>query len=228
MSELVLADWMVNLIHACILLVFIMGLFCFFLRKRYIPQLVGLKLMLQSVSLGLVLSGWEKGDLHLSQSMVISALVSLGVIRILLNIHDNVEATIEQLFTSYPLLLKYIVANLLYNILVVVGLIALIVPGIIFAIRLEFYGFFIVDEKCGIIESFSRSWELTQGIANKLFLFNIIATIIIGIGALLLGIGLLVAVPVVMLAMTFIYRKIKKQEEEREGNRGNSVVSPIE
>jgi len=80
MSELVLADWMVNLIHACILLVFIMGLFCFFLRKRYIPQLVGLKLMLQSVSLGLVLSGWEKGDLHLSQSMVISALVIEAVV----------------------------------------------------------------------------------------------------------------------------------------------------
>jgi len=80
MSELVLENWMVNFIHACILIVFATGLFCFFLRKRYIPQLVGLKLMLQSVSLGLVLSGWEKGDLHLSQSMVISALVIEAVV----------------------------------------------------------------------------------------------------------------------------------------------------
>ena len=80
MSELVLENWMVNFIHVCILIVFAMGLFCFFIRKRYIPQLVGLKLMLQSVSLGLILTGWEKGDLHLSQSMVISALVIEAVV----------------------------------------------------------------------------------------------------------------------------------------------------
>ena len=80
MTEIALSDWMITFIHVCILIVFIFGLLCFFLRKRYIRQLVGLKLMLQSVSLGLILTGWEKGDLHLSQSMVISALVIEAVV----------------------------------------------------------------------------------------------------------------------------------------------------
>jgi len=80
MIELALSGWLVSFIHISILIVFMIGLLCFFLRKRYIRQLVGLKLMLQSVSLGLILTGWEKGDLYLSQSMVISALVIEAVV----------------------------------------------------------------------------------------------------------------------------------------------------
>lgn len=80
MSDLMLPAWLVTFIHACILLVFILGLLCFFLRKRYVRQLVGLKLMLQSVSLGLILTGWQLGDTTLAQSMVISALVIEAVV----------------------------------------------------------------------------------------------------------------------------------------------------
>jgi len=80
MVDLDLSAWLVNFIHICVLLVFIIGLLCFFLRKRYIRQLVGLKLMLQSVSLGLILTGWEQQELYLSQSMVISALVIEAVV----------------------------------------------------------------------------------------------------------------------------------------------------
>jgi NADH:ubiquinone oxidoreductase subunit K len=80
MVDLDLSAWLVNFIHICVLLVFIIGLLCFFLRKRYIRQLVGLKLMLQSISLGLILTGWEQQELYLSQSMVISALVIEAVV----------------------------------------------------------------------------------------------------------------------------------------------------
>lgn len=80
MSKIILSDWIVTLSHYAIILVFILGLLCFFVRKRFIRQLVGLKLMLQSVSLGLIITGWEKNDLYLSQTMVISALVIEAVI----------------------------------------------------------------------------------------------------------------------------------------------------
>ena len=80
MVELDLSPSMVTFVHICILVVFVLGLLCFFLRKRYIRQLVGLKLMLQSVSLGLILTGWEKQDVYLAQSMVISALVIEAVV----------------------------------------------------------------------------------------------------------------------------------------------------
>lgn len=80
MTEIILPDWLVTFSHICVLLVFTIGLLCFFLRKRYIRQLVGLKLMLQSVSLGLILTGWQKQDLYFAQSMVISALLIEAVV----------------------------------------------------------------------------------------------------------------------------------------------------
>ncbi len=80
MSDLVLPAWLISFIHACVLLVFMIGMLCFFLRKRYIRQLIGLKLMLQSVSLGLLLTGWQRQDLFLAQAMVVSALVIEAVV----------------------------------------------------------------------------------------------------------------------------------------------------
>lgn len=80
MNSLLLPAWLITFIHSSVLLVFVIGMLCFFLRKRYIRQLVGLKLMLQSVSLGLLLAGWERQDLNLAQAMVISALVIEAVV----------------------------------------------------------------------------------------------------------------------------------------------------
>jgi len=80
MIDLVLPNWLVTFTHISVLVVFMVGMLCFFLRKRYIRQLVGLKLMLQSISLGLILTGWQWGDPTLAQSMVISALVIEAVV----------------------------------------------------------------------------------------------------------------------------------------------------
>jgi len=80
MFELDLPLWMKDVIHVSVLMVFIIGLLCFFLRRSHIRQLVGLKLMLQSVSLGLIFTGWEKQDMFLAQSMIISALVIEAVV----------------------------------------------------------------------------------------------------------------------------------------------------
>lgn len=80
MTEIMLPDWMVTFLHACVLIVFMIGLLCFFLRKKYIRQLFGLKLMLQSVSLGLIVTGWQKNEMKLAQSMIISALVLEAVV----------------------------------------------------------------------------------------------------------------------------------------------------
>ncbi len=80
MLEVDLPLWLKEFIHVSVLVVFITGLLCFFLRRSYIRQLVGLKLMLQSVSLGLIFSGWEKQDMFLAQSMIISALVIEAVV----------------------------------------------------------------------------------------------------------------------------------------------------
>ncbi len=80
MNDLMLPSDVVFFLHSCAVLVFLIGLLCFFLRRDYVRQIVGLKLMLQGVSLGLIITGWEKSAMELPQSVVVSALIIEAVV----------------------------------------------------------------------------------------------------------------------------------------------------
>ncbi len=80
MSELVLPSEVLSFLHAAAILVFIIGLLCFFVHRDYVRQIIGFKLMLQGICLGLIASGWEQGKMDLAQSMVISALIVEAVV----------------------------------------------------------------------------------------------------------------------------------------------------
>ena len=56
-------------------LLFLLGLGCLVTQRQAIKQVIGLKIMLQGVTLALIYQGHASGDLHTVQSMVISALV---------------------------------------------------------------------------------------------------------------------------------------------------------
>ncbi len=56
-------------------LLFLLGLACLVTQRQAIKQVIGLKIMLQGVTLSLIYQGYVIGDLHTVQSMVISALV---------------------------------------------------------------------------------------------------------------------------------------------------------
>jgi NADH:ubiquinone oxidoreductase subunit K len=80
MNNLIPMEAALKLGHASVLAVFVMGLLCFFIRPSTFRQIAGLKLLLQSVSLGLVLAGWERQDLQLVQSMIVSTLVVEAIV----------------------------------------------------------------------------------------------------------------------------------------------------
>lgn len=80
MNDLLLPSSVVLFLHICAVLVFLLGLLCFFLRRDYVRQIVGLKLMLQGVFLGLITTGWYMGSVNLPQSIVISGLIIEAVV----------------------------------------------------------------------------------------------------------------------------------------------------
>ena len=87
----------------------------------------------------------------------------------------------------------------------------LIVPGIIWAIKFQYYGYFIVDKGLGPIKALEASSELTDGIKWDLFLFGLLLFCINILGLLCLLIGSFATVPTTMLAYTFVYRKLESQ-----------------
>ncbi len=144
---------------------------------------------------------------------VINALILMGVINISIKIIDGKKAEFGYLFSPYRLFFQYVVASLLYGLMVSVGLILFIIPGIYLAIRFQLFAYFIIDRNAGIIDSLRMSWDATRRFTGTLFLLDLAAFGIIILGAIALGVGLLVAVPVVELALAYAYRKLQSRLE---------------
>ena len=119
--------------------------------------------------------------------------------------------------TEISTYLLAVVSGFLYQLIVWIGLILFIIPGIYWSIKYMFYYFYIVDEDRGPIEALSESGDLTDGYKWKLLLLSILVSLFNLLGVLLLGVGTLVTGPISTMVMLSAYRQLKKiQQEEME------------
>ena len=133
----------------------------------------------------------------------------MGIFRIGLKFTDGEQPVFGDLFSCFPLIFKWIVAYIVFSLIVIAGLILLVVPGVIWTIKYGFFSFFIIDrEDIGPIEALKESSRITQESKGNLFLFGLIAYGVIVLGVICLFIGLFWAVPTVFVALTFVYRKL--------------------
>ena len=144
-----------------------------------------------------------------------SFLLEMGFIKIFLKIYDNEKPELKDLFLQYPLFFRFVAASILSQIIVFLGLLLLIIPGIILGIALSFFPYLIVDKKIPSINSLKQSYEITKGVRFKLFIFYIILGLINLLGVLFLVVGLFVTLPLTSLAIVFVYRKLLEQEENK-------------
>ncbi len=154
-------------------------------------------------------------DRHSLLSLVVSladwflqVMVSIGLLTIPLKFVDGQKADYGHLFSGYHHILRYFSASLLYMLIVLGGLVLLVVPGIIWAIRFQFFGYLIVDKNLGPIEALKRSWAITKGSVGELFTFSLLLALINLAGMLALMVGLFITVPISLLATAFVYRKL--------------------
>lgn len=140
---------------------------------------------------------------------VISLIVGVGATRISLRLHDGGTATVRDLFTvEGPLLWRYFLASLLYALIVAVGTILLVIPGIIFTVRYIFYGYAVVDRGALPMESMRQSAEATKGVWGNVSLFGLVLILLNILGAMLLGVGLLLTAPTSAIAAAWVYRRL--------------------
>jgi uncharacterized membrane protein len=138
----------------------------------------------------------------------VSILISMGVIRIALKIVDGKPVETADLFQRADQALPYFIASVIVGIMVGIGFIFLIIPGIYLAITFGFFGYNIVDKEHGIVESIEQSAAITRAQKGDLFVFGVALLLFNLAGAIALGIGLLITVPVSMLALAYVYRKL--------------------
>jgi hypothetical protein len=157
---------------------------------------------------------------------IVSIIISIGMITIALKFLDNQTPKFDDLFSFKLCFWKFLGASILTGLVIWAGLILLIIPGIYWALKFQFYGYFVVDKGCDPIESMRRSSKITQSVKWKLLAFGIVLAIINAVGAICLIVGLFVTVPITLVAYSMVYRKLLSQTEAVEATVAASEVKP--
>lgn len=148
--------------------------------------------------------------LHIGR-FVIQALFMLGTYNIMLKIVEKKKAKIRDLFSVSYLLPQYIIAIIIKVLVILVGFLLFIIPGVFWSVRFQFSSYIIIDEKVSPFEAIRRSSQITKGNWWKLFFFNIVLVLINIAGAICFLIGLIVTIPTTMLASAYVYRKLSRK-----------------
>jgi hypothetical protein len=109
--------------------------------------------------------------------------------------------------------LHIILANLLVFALVVLGLFALIVPGIIIGCRLAFVSYIIMDKKLDPIEAVELSWKLTKGHGWQIFFMGFISIFIVIFGLIMLIVGIFPAIMWICSSFAALYESVLREKE---------------
>ncbi len=142
----------------------------------------------------------------------LQTILNMGAIRIVLDIYAGKEVKYGGIISERSLWWKFILAEILTAVVVAVGLIFLIVPGVIAAIGFFFVQYIVIDKKLGPVDALKDSWRLAKGHKWNLFLFAVLIILVNIAGLIALGIGLLVSVPVSFLATVYVYKWLDRQD----------------
>jgi uncharacterized membrane protein len=93
---------------------------------------------------------------------ILSIIVRIGYTKIFLRMNDGETPKFKDIFEEYPLFWKYLITSILQGLAILGGLLLLIIPGIIFAIKYSFAPLILIDTKTDPIGSMKESAVLTK------------------------------------------------------------------
>ncbi|MGH8882287.1 MAG: hypothetical protein ACRD0P_33895 [Stackebrandtia sp.] len=140
--------------------------------------------------------------------IVVANVMQAGIIRGALEITYGRELRVGTTF-SFANFGAVLLASVLISVMTSVGLLLCYVPGIIVYFFLQYAVFFVVDKDMSALEAIKASASFVNRNLATLIGFYIVSGIAYFIGALLCGIGLLAAIPVVLIAQTYTYRVLQ-------------------
>ena len=139
-------------------------------------------------------------------NQTVAIFLNLGLIRIWLNLVSGKQATVGMIFGEGGKLFTTILATLLFGMAMGLGFLLLIVPGVYIALRYGQYMTAIVDKNMGVMDSLSYSSSITTNNRLPLFLFWLLAFLVMIAGLLALCVGIFVAMPIIWLGAIVAYR----------------------
>ncbi|MEK7084587.1 MAG: hypothetical protein AAB932_05115 [Patescibacteria group bacterium] len=168
----------------------------------YLPSVFGVFIAEESMFLYMLIS---------IAGTILGFIISIGFMHITIKFADGQQGGWNDLFARANLWWKFLLGSLLYGLIVMAGMILLIIPGIIWAIKYSQMFYIIVDKQIGPLEALKQSGQMTAGVKGSLFLFWIVAGLVNLLGFLLFLVGSFVTVPITYVAMAHVYRKLSQR-----------------
>ena len=166
------------------------------------------------------IGGWAGYDgvttlsiIGIAYSILVMNPVEYGVTFAFLKAARGDKPEIKNMFEAFHNYWNAVLAYLLVGVIVSIGFVLLIIPGIIFACKLAFTPYLVVDQKMQVIEAVKESWRMTNGHAWKVFLIGLLGIPISIAGLICLGVGIIVSIMWIELALASLYHSVSLSGE---------------
>jgi hypothetical protein len=145
--------------------------------------------------------------MHLAFLIFVAGL-EVGLLQVCLALYDGEEPTLADSFAHLALGPKFLAGQTLYLLAALIGLLLLVVPGVYLGVRYALFGFCMAAGETNLVRSFQQSAILSTGEQGYLLRVLFVLFVLNVVGASLLVLGLFITVPVSLLMMTAVYRKL--------------------
>ncbi len=155
----------------------------------------------------------------LAYLLLLMAPIDYGSAFVFLKAVRDEQFEVKDMFSVFETnYLNVVLANLLHWGIVSLGIFLFVIPGIVFACKLAFVKYLVLDRNMDPVEAVKESWRMTRGHAGKIFLMGLMAVPIIIAGLICLGIGVIPAVMWIRCAFASMYFAVSESEEVKAEN----------
>lgn len=138
---------------------------------------------------------------------------AMVVIRYALHVVDALPFGMKDVKELQPRWLSFIGTGLTFALVLLIGTVAFIIPGIYALTRYGFAVQIIVDGEQSIRDAFKKSVSYTENRRWELLRVYLVALVLNALGALLFLVGLIVTVPLTYIMLTKVYRMFRHDFE---------------
>ena len=145
-------------------------------------------------------------------SLLLGGALAFGMSRVMVLIYRGHVPSVDMYFDGFRHFLPTLIASLLLAVLVLMGTVLLVIPGIVAAIGLSQTFYVLQDHpEMGAEAALKESWRLTwiNGHMWKVLFMGFLSFFVLLGGALAFGVGLFIAYPLVSVMLAGLYEELR-------------------
>ena len=182
---------------------------------KYFLEILLISIIAGVLSLPSGMGGWAQGGagaflgiVAVAYGILVVGPIEFGLSYSYLRAARGDKLEIKDVFAAFQNYWNAVLASLLVGVIIVVGLILIIIPGIFFACKLAFTPYLVVDRKMEVIEAVKTSWHMTRGHGWKVFLIGLLGIPIFIAGCICFGVGVIISIMWITMALASLYHAV--------------------